>query len=43
MNNQPWQCPYCGTVYAWWVPKCDTTHKEEASHSKKTRIRLYSS
>lgn len=24
--QQGWQCPVCGTVYAWWVSKCREKH-----------------
>lgn len=22
MNNQPWECPRCNTIYAPWMPSC---------------------
>lgn len=27
MTQDPWQCPLCGTVYAWWVTRCRVKHE----------------
>lgn len=38
MINDPWQCPVCGTVYAWWVSHCREKHEPNVNAIKRLAV-----
>ena len=35
---EPWQCPGCGTYYAWWVHACRCAKRTTTASTAKTSI-----